>query len=172
MDSGQWGAACVSHCWVEKCCLFSRERHLLANEEVKACEIVVMLQFIIYLTSHVHSWPGVVTFDESFLKWFDWNDNSRAGLLKSDCQDCGGKGGKTWKKWPSCWSQKLAASFLLQTEMFLRLLLKQTNVFLSGTGKLYQAVLISAWNLHWQRKQDSPQFTGYINIVIITQKRD
>lgn len=50
-------------------------------------------------------------------------------VIAKTCNKC-----RTWKEWPRCWSQKLAAWFLSQTEMFLRLPVRQTNVFLSGTG--------------------------------------
>lgn len=133
MDISQWIGAYASRCRVEKCCLqyIRVEHHLLKNKEVKVCEILVMLPFVIYLTSHIHSFPEILASDESFLKLSLSNDNSQTGLLNSDCQDLEQKH-KTRKKWHRCWSQKLAASLLLQTEMFLRLPARQTNVFLSG----------------------------------------
>lgn len=106
--------------------------HLLKNMEVKVCEILVMPLFVIYLTSHIYSSPEILAAGESFLKLSLSNDNSQTGVLNPDCQDLERKH-KTRKKWPRCWSQKLAASLLLQTEMFLRLPVRQTNVFLSGT---------------------------------------
>ena len=90
-------------------------RYLRRNKEVKVCEILVMLPLVIYLTSHVYSLPEILAPDESFLKLSLSNDNSQAGLLNTDCQGLEQKH-KTWKKWPRCWSQKLAASLLSQTE--------------------------------------------------------
>lgn len=38
--------------WKTVVCI-GRERRLLENKEVEVCEILVMLSFVIYLTSHV-----------------------------------------------------------------------------------------------------------------------
>lgn len=63
----------------------------LKNKEVKVCEILVMLPFVIFVTSHIYSFPEILEPDESFLKLCLSNDNSQTGLLNSYCQEFGTK---------------------------------------------------------------------------------
>lgn len=72
---------------MEKCCLYSRRHHLPKNKEVKVCEILFMLPFVIYLTSHIYSFPEILASDESLLKLSLSNDNFQTGLLNPDCQN-------------------------------------------------------------------------------------
>lgn len=146
MNICMWIGACVSHFCTEKCCLYSRRHHLPKNKEVKVCEILVMLPFVIYLTSHIYSFPEILASDESLLKWSLQMITPRlvCWILIAKILN---KSIKTWKKWSRCWSQKLAASFLSQTKMFLRLPVRQTNVFLSGTGEQNDQPVLAVYQL-------------------------
>lgn len=67
---------------MEKCCLFWIGQSLVINWEVKVFEIHVMPLCAIYLMSHVHDSPGIVS-GESFLKIPLLHDNSQLDLPKS-----------------------------------------------------------------------------------------
>lgn len=158
--------------WKNVVCI-GRERCLLKNKEVKVCEILVMLPFVVYLTSHIYSLPEIHNTGESFLKWSLSNDNSQAALLNPNCQDFEQKP-KTRKKLPWCWSQKLAELLLLQTEMFLRLPVRQTNVFFVRNRKNVFTSVLAVYQLGTFSDRESwiHHNLQAINIVIIAQKKD
>lgn len=104
------------------------------NKEVKVCEILFMLPFVIYLTSHIYSFPEILASDESLLKLFLSNDNFQTGLLNPDCQNLGKKTLKNMEKIIQMLIAEVG-SILSFTNKNVFETTSEANKYVSGTGK-------------------------------------